>query len=672
MKKMKLVASMLCLALGVSMLAGCPAQPADPTSSITPSDGGTVTPSTNPSPSPSVGPTVGKLPETQVEVKTDPATTVFVDAVKGNDANAGTVEAPVKTLAKAQELVRSKNAIMRDDIVVYLRGGTYVLDNTLTFTQEDSGKNGYDVIWTAYKGENVVISGGSTVSGWTLHDKDKNIWVASANGVKSYDFYVNGERATVARGPELVPLNAALIDEKEAVTMAAGGAYGDTYARAEDMVLVSQRAWVYNHAKIEKVAREDNFLRFYLTDESWNRLKQIQGLNTDNESLLYFENAYEFLDTAGEWYLNAGEDKVYYIPKAGEDLTKAETVLGKLEKIIDFNGELDKVVENITVTGMTFKYSTWLEVLTDSSVNVVQSNVYRGVGGKYEMPMSAIWGQFVNNVNITYNVLEDLGSGGVHLWRATKNSSIANNVVRNCASSGISLGGFEDKDHHPIKRSGNNYDEGIKYLTENCKIIDNFVDSVGEVYKSACGILVGYVARTNVEYNTLVNLPYSGISFGWGWGYSKSEMGKTYYMTDDGKFLMCDNTICYNYIENIMNVMFDGGGIYTLGRNDNTLMKGNYINKVNNDYGAIYLDNGSYGFEVTDNVISNAHRNWIYKGDYNQLYDNYTSPDTAQQPDLDMKELYKKDDDSHYRFENNYMWDAAKVNTIKEAAGVRW
>ena len=68
---------------------------------------------------------------------------------------------------------------MQNDIVVYLRGGTYALTNTLTFTPVDSGNNGHKVSYRAYESESPVISGGKSITGWTLHDGSKNIWQAS-------------------------------------------------------------------------------------------------------------------------------------------------------------------------------------------------------------------------------------------------------------------------------------------------------------------------------------------------------------------------------------------------------------------------------------------------------------------------------------------------------------
>ena len=73
---------------------------------------------------------------------------IFVDGKNGNDNNPGTLNKPVQTLAKAQELARAKTNNMDEDLKVYLREGTYVLDETLVFDSRDSGQNGYNVVWS--------------------------------------------------------------------------------------------------------------------------------------------------------------------------------------------------------------------------------------------------------------------------------------------------------------------------------------------------------------------------------------------------------------------------------------------------------------------------------------------------------------------------------------------
>ena len=75
----------------------------------------------------------------------------FYVAVNGNDKNPGTFERPFATIFRAQKAVRQNKA--QEKITVFLRGGTYYLTDTLTFTQEDSGTKNAPVQYCAYKDE---------------------------------------------------------------------------------------------------------------------------------------------------------------------------------------------------------------------------------------------------------------------------------------------------------------------------------------------------------------------------------------------------------------------------------------------------------------------------------------------------------------------------------------
>lgn len=81
---------------------------------------------------------------------------VYADAVNGNDANAGTFEQPVKTLAQALVLERAHSGTP-----VILRAGTYYPpDNGLSITSQDSGST-----WSAYTDPNTAIMEQVEISG---------------------------------------------------------------------------------------------------------------------------------------------------------------------------------------------------------------------------------------------------------------------------------------------------------------------------------------------------------------------------------------------------------------------------------------------------------------------------------------------------------------------------
>ncbi len=124
---------------------------------------------------------------------------LWIDPVNGSDTNDGTTEATaLKTIqaakTKAAELSESK------DVVVVLKAGTYDASETIVFGEADSGKNGHTITYRAASGDEVIISGGTSLDGWTLHDADKNIYVTDvpAGSELARSFYVDGKVQTMA------------------------------------------------------------------------------------------------------------------------------------------------------------------------------------------------------------------------------------------------------------------------------------------------------------------------------------------------------------------------------------------------------------------------------------------------------------------------------------------
>lgn len=79
---------------------------------------------------------------------------IYVDASRGNDSNPGTLTSPVKTVMQAVKLSRL-NRQNQQQVVIYLRGGTYYLSQTIELGPEDS-----NTAVVGYSGETATVSGG--------------------------------------------------------------------------------------------------------------------------------------------------------------------------------------------------------------------------------------------------------------------------------------------------------------------------------------------------------------------------------------------------------------------------------------------------------------------------------------------------------------------------------
>jgi len=132
--------------------------------------------------------------------------------------------------------------------------------------------------------------------------------------------------------------------------------------------------------------------------------------------------------------------------------------------------------------------------------------------------------------------------------------------------------------------------------TGNNRITDNRISAGGRVFHNGVGILCLDSFGNDISHNHIHDLFYSGISCGWVWGYSEN--------------VAKDNLIEKNHIHDLGHgVLSDMGGIYVLGVQPGTVVRGNLIHDVEKfHYGgwALYLDEGSSHILVENNIGYNV------------------------------------------------------------------
>jgi beta-glucuronidase len=117
------------------------------------------------------------------------------------------------------------------------------------------------------------------------------------------------------------------------------------------------------------------------------------------------------------------------------------------------------------------------------------------------------------------------------------------------------------------------------------------VTRAGAEYYDACGIFIGYTTHSTVANSELFDLPYTGISAGWGWG------GTPQPSSSQG------NDFHQNLISHHMRALFDGGAIYLNGAQPGTTLVGNVVSNQAAATGDLYLDNGTQGVMASSNVV---------------------------------------------------------------------
>lgn len=565
-------------------------------------------------------------------------TTFYVapSSMGGSDSNPGTVSEPFLTPERAKQAIKSINKHMTGDAIVYLRGGAYELEKPLVFQAQDSGEGDHHVIYTAYPGEKPIITGGQRISGWI--PAGNGVFKAIAQGLQFRQLYVNGQPRIRARTPNEGNFNKLLYWDESDRTIIVTSSEIPSFSGLKEVEIVIHKEWTQNNLRLASVYLSG--VEAYVTPLEPDRTKAFsssQYLRTNGQSY-YFENAFDFLDAEGEWYLRTASNEVFYKPRSGEDVSSMFAVAPKLVQLVRLQGTPDAPVTNLRFRGIVFEHSTWLEPSEEGFASGQADEIYKGSKRNYRIP-GAIYAQNAKNIRFEGNVFRNLGATAVVLWSGIRDSALIGNTFYNISASAISIG--MDLDEHPQDSS------------QTCQrnlIKNNLITKVGRDYHSSVGIFAGYTEELVIENNELSDMPYTGISVGWGHTIEETPLK--------------DNLIMRNRIHHVMRLLSDGAGIYTLSKQPGTRISENYIfNIVRSPWAGdfpisgIYLDEGSSLINLMNNLLENVPVGIdLHQAEYNTVINNMAS--------------YQERDASHNDFirEGNLDVEAIRANAGLEGA----
>ncbi len=549
--------------------------------------------------------------------------TSFYISPDGDDSNSGTESSPFQTIAAARDAVRMVNSSMSGDIIVYLRGGTYTVSNTIEFKPEDSGKNGYRIFYKAYPGETPVLSGAVKVTGWTNHEG--SVYKASLDrSRKLRNLYVNDRRAVMtsksvtAMGDE----GSYSVSSGEAEwawtsgTKSDGVRYDefdvpDISRNPEDLEIVNGTTWNENIVCVRDVITTSDNYRALLLQQPYGAIAQTPGwgaaFTTSGNHTIY--NAFEFLDDPGEFYFDKTEKMLYYYKRSGENMASADVQAPVLEKIIEISGNspTDRV-DNITFEGITFANTEYNLVNIGGSYGKTTcqgANAFIAFyndnwhNTQYEL-LDVLPGMinlnYCSSIDLVNNIIKHSGSDGVNMANDVVNCRIVGNYVNDITSSGITVG---HPQHVYIGDGGTHakYAPGMEGICKNNKISNNILYDISTApgFGGCAAITAYFVEGLEITYNHVQKTAYNGIHLGWGWcNFTNSTTCR-------------DNTISYNRIINALRRLHDSGGIYTIGQMPGTEINENYVRGIpaatsGPTYG-LHNDEGTAYIIENDNVL---------------------------------------------------------------------
>ena len=547
---------------------------------------------------------------------------------KGSDFNDGTRQSPKATLTsalrQAREWRRTEDNRIQGGITIYMEGGTYAFHEPVFIRPEDSGTKESPTIIRSVGDEKVILSGGISINGWKKQGK---VWVADVpvfNG-RPLDFrqlWVNGKKAVRARDVEdFEKMNRICsVDEKNEILYVPAVSIrrlidnkGNLKAKYAEMVL--HQMWCVANLRIRSVEVQGDSaaIRFHQPESriQFEHLWPRPMVTTDgHNSAFYLTNARELQDVPGEWYHDIDARKIYYYPREGEKMQEAEVIVPAVETLVRVEGTLDRPVCHIRFEKITFSYTTWMRPSEKGHVPL-QAGMYLTDGYRIDpkmqrnylnhpldnqgwlgRPAAAVRVVAAKQIDFERCRFEHLGSTGLDYEEAVQGGVVRGCLFRDIAGNGLLVGSFSPAAHETHLP----YDPADRREVCTQQHINNcYFTEIGNEDWGCLAIAAGYVGDVNIEHNEISEVPYSGISLGWGWTQTVN--------------CMRNNRVHANLIHHYAKHMYDVAGIYTLGSQPKSYVTENCVHSIYkpgyvhdpNHWFYLYTDEGSSFITVRDN-----------------------------------------------------------------------
>ncbi len=215
-----------------------------------------------------------------------------------------------------------------------------------------------------------------------------------------------------------------------------------------------------------------------------------------------------------------------------------------------------------------------------------------------------IYASYTHHLDFINCTFSKLGTTGLDLRIGNNNSQIYGCKFIDISGNALQVGSVDDISARNKTLSS--------HSTLNIIIMNNYITNCSADYMAGCGIFAGYIRDSRIEHNSISNLPYTGISLGWGWSAQETVSG--------------NNTVKYNHLYGIMNFLKDGGAIYTLSTSPGTNISYNVIHDCG--WNALYPDQRTnqttWSYNVVWDVENSFHDHSKFEeGHWNNISNNY-------------------------------------------------
>ena len=546
---------------------------------------------------------------------------VFHLSILGNDQWSGRLARPARnrrdgpwaSLAGARDRLRTLRTAgtVTGSVTVLVHAGCYELRETVKFTPADAHTR-----YAAAPGAAPVFDGAELLTGWKVGERNgRTEWTLDlpevAAGKRNFrSLFVNGRRAPRARFPKFTPdakggenvLRIGEILEPEKTDLFAGR---DTFKPVKgdlqmwdslgDAEFVVLHYWIEERLPRPQLNPRTGWVRFARRSAFCLYEAHENMFGKRDLARYYIDNLFEALTEPGEWYLNRETGRLHYLPRPGETPANTEVRAPRILAFVQTSGiffndtgdPLDahatRYVRGLEFAGLTFRHADWFSPLAHLPSHHKPYGDDLPIGGSVQAANfvpGAVTFRGARDCIVTDCTIEHAGLYGLEFEEGCRDCTAVGNHLHDLGAGGIRAGGT-DLDGHSDGRTG------------HLRITDNHIHDIGRIFHQGVGVFLTHAFDCLVAHNHIHHACYTGISTGWTWGFRETPSR--------------NNVIEHNLIHDIgAGILSDMGGIYTLGVQPGTVVRGNHLHHIwSHDYGGwgIYLDEGTSHLIIEHNLV---------------------------------------------------------------------
>ncbi|MBO7325187.1 MAG: right-handed parallel beta-helix repeat-containing protein, partial [Bacteroidales bacterium] len=301
-------------------------------------------------------------------------------SVKDNEMDVHHALRTVREWRRLDAVGKSTGVDLSKGVVIELPEGQFFLDEPLFLRPEDAGTAESPTIIRGAANGKTILSGGCALpaKAWKKVSKvpglpakaQSKVYVCPQPKVAGRylsfrQLWVNGQKAVRARDVnDFDQMKRMLAWDKHQQVLTIPTPEVKHFQTLDGMELVLHQMWAISNLRVASLTRngDSTQVRFHQpesrvqAEHPWPCPMTTKGL----ESPYYLCNAIEFLDMPGEWYLDEDKHLLYYWPRQGEVLSKAEVIVPSLETLVDVQGTKERPVSHVRFENITFSHTSWM------------------------------------------------------------------------------------------------------------------------------------------------------------------------------------------------------------------------------------------------------------------------------------------------------------------------